>query len=340
MAKVDCLVSVVAPVCNDAGIVAAFIRDVHRVLAANYTYYEIVLVDDHSTDDTVARIDELLEQVECIRLIRLSRRLGFENAITAGLDSAIGDFVVTMSPDTDPAEDIPHMVELSRRGKDVVTGIPANRPSRGPLFGPLWWLFNLLARWFIPVALPSDPNTSFRVLSRQAVNAVTRIDRKRRFIVVLVSEIGYPSATFSYNLISRSGRRPGLKLLAAIYLGTSIIVHNSNRPLRLVSLVGVIGSFLSTAYALYVVVINLVKNKVMEGWTTLSLQVSGLFLLVFMCFTLISIYMERILEESANRPLYNVMDERHSSVMMADETRRNILEQSTDDAAAGGKNPA
>jgi hypothetical protein len=220
------------------------------------------------------------------------------------------------------------MIDISRRGADVVTGVPTNRPYRGILFNVAAAAFHKIARAMVPVDLPRDPNTMFRVFSRRAVNAITRVVRKRRFLVVLVSEIGYQSATFPYALIHRSGPPHGLKLMEALSLGISVIVHNSNVPLRLVSVVGISGSLLSALYALYVIVVNFIKKQVMEGWTTLSLQISGLFLLVFIGFTLFGIYMERILEEATDQPLYNVVDELHSSVMMADQTRRNILERS------------
>ncbi|MCZ7586757.1 MAG: hypothetical protein M5R36_27375 [Deltaproteobacteria bacterium] len=74
--------------------------------------------------------------------------------------------------------------------------------------------------------------------------------------------------------------------------------------------------------------INVLKNEVMEGWTTLSLQMSGLFLIAFICLTLLGAYMDRVLEEATDRPLYHVLEEMHSSVMIEDETRRNILDVS------------
>ena len=90
----ECFVSVVAPVCNDAKIIGPFIADVIKVLRENYANYELVLVDDGSDDDTVGKITVLLNEYNCIRLIRLSRKFGEEIAIAAGLDSVIGDYAV------------------------------------------------------------------------------------------------------------------------------------------------------------------------------------------------------------------------------------------------------
>src|SRR5438105_4640367 len=115
MALSDCFVSVVAPLSNDGSIAKPFIADVMGVLQSHYTNYELVLVDDGSTDDTVGAVSELLTQYPCIRLIRLSRQFGTEIAFSAGLDTAIGDFIITMTPNSDPPLMIPDLVEDCRR---------------------------------------------------------------------------------------------------------------------------------------------------------------------------------------------------------------------------------
>ena len=99
MKAADLFVSVVAPLHDDEDIVAAFVDEVMAVLRAHYVHYELLLVDDGSTDGTVRVVDALLQRHDSIRLIRLSRRFGTEIAISAGLDSAIGDFVGVMLPE-------------------------------------------------------------------------------------------------------------------------------------------------------------------------------------------------------------------------------------------------
>ena len=119
MTRADTFVSVVAPLHNDGSIVADFIREVHACLEGLYTNFEIVLVDDASDDDTVALVSTLLTQLKCLRLMRLSRHMGDETAIVAGLESAIGDYVLTMIPDTDPPAEIEDMVETARVNKRI-----------------------------------------------------------------------------------------------------------------------------------------------------------------------------------------------------------------------------
>ena len=112
-------------------------------------------------------------------------------------------------------------------------------------------------------------------------------------------------------------------------------VNHSIAPLRLVSMCGLTGSFLSLLYSLYVVAIYLFKQDVMPGWTTLSLQVSGLFFLVFIMLTLIGEHLGRLLDEAVERPLYHVREEQASAVMLSDLARRNVIDHSVSGDLSG-----
>ena len=133
MTASEIFVSVVAPLRNDGEIITFFIDEVMPILKGNYTNYELVLVDDGSTDNTVQQVAESLMKYECIRMIRLSRHFGVELAISAGLDSAIGDFVVVMLPNDDPPGEISEMVSICQKGPGIVTGVRLNRKGE-----PLW----------------------------------------------------------------------------------------------------------------------------------------------------------------------------------------------------------
>ncbi len=108
-------------------------RSSHEVVAllkSRYDNYELVLVDDGSTDATWDVASAILRDEPCIRLLRLSRRFGRDVAISAGLDTVIGDFVVVLLPESDPPELIPQVVEMCRAGAGIAYGIRARRPGR------------------------------------------------------------------------------------------------------------------------------------------------------------------------------------------------------------------
>jgi glycosyltransferase involved in cell wall biosynthesis len=330
VSKLDIFVSVLSVVQDHAAVLGDFVEETYQLLEENYTNFEIVLVDNASTDDTAHVIDRLLGSYKCIRALRLSRDVDDETAIMAGLDAAIGDFVVMLHADHDPPALIPAMVEQCRAGHDVVLGVEQNPAPPGPLYRLLRRAFLSLTRWLLHTDLLTDA-TGCRALSRHAVNALIRFRRRKRYFALLVSDIGLGTTVHLYQLMSRSGTQRRPSLFRAARTGLSILVHNSIVPLRLVSLLGLIGSLLSFLYSLYVIVIFLFKEDVRPGWTTMSLQVSGLFVLVFLMLTLMSEYLTRLLEEFSDRPLYHVRQERSSSVMLSDLTRRNVLNRSVDE---------
>lgn len=327
MSKIDVFVSVVAPLQNDQGSVAAFVSELLPILCQHYTNYELLLVDDGSEDGTVDEVQKLLTQEQCLRLIRLSRRFGLEVAITAGLESAIGDFVVVMLPETDPPALIPEMVARCRNGLGIVNGV-SSEPRRRSFCGNLLAsLFHWYLRRFLGIDLV--PNSKhFRVLSRQAINAATQIKGQYRQLRLLASTIGFKKYNFVYQPIHRTGRQEITSLWTEIGEGIDLLVLNSIHPLRFVSILGLLGGTLNLLYLGYVVLIFLFKSDVMPGWTTLSLQHGIMFFLIFVILSVVCEYIGRILDSSREQPLYFVLDEKNSSVLLSDATRRNIMEES------------
>ena len=245
----------------------------------------------------------------------------------AGLDAAIGDYVVTLHPDFDPPAEMGPMVEGCRAGVDLVIGIDRQPTRPGFLYRALRKVFLALGRRLIRLDLVGGA-TGYRAFSRQAVNALVRVRQRRRYFAVVAADIGLTSAVHPYRRITRSGRRAETQPVRAVRTGLSVLVHNSITPLRWSSGLGLVGSLLSFLYSLYVVGVYLLKPDVMPGWTTLSLAMSGLFGLVFVMLALMGEYLGRVLEESTDRPLYHLRDEHSSAVMLGDLDRRNVSDRS------------
>jgi len=327
MKRSDCFLSVVAPLYNDADIIESFIEDVIGVLRREYANYELVLVDDGSSDETVDKVSEALRKHECIRLIRLSRRFGQETALSAGLDSVIGDFAVVMQPDRDPPEFIPRIVEQCRTGVGVVFGVRKDRKGESLLLRTgarlLYWYFNRILK----ISLPRN-STDFRVFSRQSLNAMISIKDRLRYLRTFSAYVGYGSESFTYELVHRRKRPRSKTLGQAVRTAISMVVANSTHPLRAVSLLGLALSAANTVYILYVVLVRLLAEDVVPGWAALSLQVSVMFLFVFLILSMLCEYVGRLLGEVRDRPLYYVLEERSSSVMIANEDRKNVVTDS------------
>jgi len=327
MPLADCFVSVVAPLHNDADIVEGYIEDVLGVLRREYENYELVLVDDGSSDATVEMVSDVLQKHECMRLIMLSRRFGQETALSAGLDSVIGDFIVVMLPDRDPPALIPQIVEQCRSGVGVVFGVRADRKG-DPFYQRVgsrlfYWYFNGVLK----IQLPPN-STDFRVFSRQALNAMIRIKDQLRYLRTFSAYVGYGSESFMYSFAHRR-RPPRMKSAgAAIRTAISMIVANSTHPLRSVSLLALGLSVLSVFYAAYVLLVRLLDRDVVPGWATQSLQTSVMFFFLFLILSMLCAYVGRLLAEVRDRPLYYVLEERNSSVMVSDAERKNVVTDS------------
>lgn len=327
MQQADCFLSVVVPIADDADIIEAFAGELLPMLEAQYANFEVILVDDGSRDGTPELISRLLTQYSCIRYIRLSQRSGIEIAISCGFDAVIGDYVAVLQPATDPLQLIPEMVNRARAGSDVVFGIIQDRSAQ-PFFirfaaNSFYWLSIRVFR------LPLTPNaTLLRVLSRRAMNAVSLIRDRARFLRLLTASTGFRSEGISYTPIRRRSNERHKSLFESVSLAVGLIVSNSRHPLRLMSFLAFCASAGHLAYIGYIVAVELLKNEVAEGWTTLSMQQSASFVVLFMILGVLCEYVGQIREESRERPLYVVEDERTSTVMIANEGRRNVAADS------------
>lgn len=329
MANSDCFVSVVAPLYNNAAIVTQYVIEVTQLLKDEYTNYELVLVDDGSDDSTSDIVDGLLAEFQCIRYIRLSRTYGEEIAISAGLDTVIGDFVVIMLPNQDPPSLIPQMVEKARSGFEIVYGIQRNPDKKSAIQRIGARLFYWYCRRYLKFSFTAG-TSQFRVLSRKAVNAITRIKDRHRYLRYSSRHVGFASEGIIYDHISREGHDKKRDFFEAANLATSIIVSSSKHPFRIATWVGITASIMNVFYGGYIVAIYFFKDNVAEGWTTLSLQQATMFFFIFLILVILSEYIGQILDESQQRPMYYVLEEKTSSVMMLDELRRNVVRDSVD----------
>ncbi len=326
MTRADVLVSAVAVLRDHAAVLPAFVAELSAVLDAHFTNYEILLIDNGSTDGTGDVLRPLLARHRCLRYLRLTRPTDDETAVLAGFDAAIGDYVATLHPDHDPPAELPAMIESCRAGNDLVLGVDRQPPRPGFAYRALRSAFHALAGKLVRFD-PVTGTSVFRVLSRQAVNALVKVRLRKRHFALVAADVGLTTAAHPFERISRSGRQSSHSLFRSLRLGLSVLVHNSLVPLRIASVLGLLGSALSLLYSFYVVGVYLFKQDVMPGWTTLSLAVSGLFGLAFLMLALMGEYIGRVLEESSARPLYHLRDEVSSAVMLA-ETRRNVLDRS------------
>lgn len=325
----DCFVSIVVRFADDRDIVVPFLRETHAVLNAAFAHYEIIVVDDGSSDDTVGLLDKLLKEIPSVRVLRLMRPFGYEAAIAAGLDTAIGDYIVLMDPQTDPPEVLPELVAKARRTNQVVFGVDkADSPH------PLWYRLALSSFYrlsrLLGVKLVED-STRLIAFNRLVLNAVTRFGDRERFFRLFATLVSGRGEVFEYRRRLRSGQPLQVTLRDGLGKAVSVLVQNSSRPLRLVSLLGVTASMVNLLYIGYVAAVVTFKKNVAEGWVTLSLQNAMMFFIINLTLAVIAEYVLRIMDESRDRPVYFVLDEMSSSVLIPAASRRNVVMESQQD---------
>ncbi len=321
------VVSIVVPLQQDAQLLEEIVTEIDRVVGAAYRFFEIVLVDDGSTDGTPAAVQPLLKKIQRIRYLRLSRPFGRDVAMSAGIESAIGDIVVTLDPRTDPVGIIPQMIELCRKSGGIVHGMEENPLKRSFVREWSGGLFRNYCRKRLGVDIKRGVS-DLRVMSRQAVNALLQVREQNRYLRVLTLTLGYQHEFFTYSIQPRKGGPDVTTWHAEVATAIDLLAANTRHPLRMVTAAGLLGAFLNLSYAGYVVVIFLLKPAVAEGWTTLSLQVSGMFFFVCLILAVLSEYVGTILGEVRGRPLYFIAQEANSTVLLEDSVHSSIVQKS------------
>ena len=284
------------------------------VLKANFQYYEIILIDNASTDETGLIVRDLLAQYKNIQYCGLSARVNESSALAAGVERTIGDFIVTMDLELDPPDMIAELVNKAVSGTEIVYGLPENRVDGARIYDRLARLFLKSIARLNKVNLPETMST-FRVFSRSVLNYMLESRDFHRTLALAPALSGYSYASINYQRIDTpdgQNRRVGL---GALIKALDLVFSTSVRPLRLVSLLSVGMSVASIIYAIYVVFTRLLMENIAPGWATLSLQVSILFFFVSLVLAVMCEYLLQVLETTNRRPVYHVAHERYSATM-------------------------
>jgi polyisoprenyl-phosphate glycosyltransferase len=297
------LISVVAPVYNEIETLPEFHRRVSAALADQD--YELLLVDDGSTDGSAALIDGLAGEDPRVRPLHLSRNFGHQAAITAGLREARGAAAVTIDADLqDPPEVIPRLVEAWREGAEVVHGVRHQRAgeSRRRLFAisAFYRVFDRLS------GLSDFPGNSgdFRLIARPALDAVNALPEHNRFVRGLVSWVGFRQASVVYERDARhagSSKYPFRKLAG---LAADGILSFSAVPLRIAAWLGLAMSLTAFVAIPVVIVLRLAGLYHVSGIASihiLVLLVGGVQLLFL---GVLGEYLARNYDETKRRPVY------------------------------------
>ncbi|MDX3244725.1 glycosyltransferase family 2 protein [Streptomyces sp. ME18-1-4] len=300
------VLSVVIPMYNEEEVLPALVSRLRPVLAGLGVRYEVVAVDDGSADRTAELLAAFRLGWPELRIIGLRRNSGHQAALTAGLDRALGAYVVSIDADLqDPPEKIADMLALARaENLDIVYGIRADRASDTGFKRWTAGLYYRLVRRLAGEDVPAQAG-DFRLLSRAAVDALKALPDQQRVYRLLVPWLGFPSGEVTYERAPRPAGESKYPLGRMIRLAVDSVTGFSAAPLRIATWLGgfaflvclALMGYTLSAYAL---------GRTVPGWTSLFIGVMFVGAVQLICVGLLGEYVGRIYTAVQNRPTYFV----------------------------------
>jgi glycosyltransferase involved in cell wall biosynthesis len=302
--------TVVVPVHNEEAVLPQLHRRLLQSVAATPGGFEILYVDDGSTDRTRVLMEAASRRDARVGFIRFSRNFGKEAAVSAGLREARGEATVVIDGDLqDPPELIPSMLAAWRNGADVVNMQRRTRAGESWLKRATAFAFYRVMNRLSEVPIPVDTG-DYRLLSRRAVDALNALPERNRVMKGLFAWIGFNQATIAYDREPRAAGRSKWRYWKLWNLALEGITGFSVAPLKIATYVGFLTAFSAFAFAGFMFVKTLAFGDPARGFPTLIVVISFLGGLQLMAIGVLGEYLARLFVEAKGRPLY-LVDEMH-----------------------------
>jgi len=267
---------------------------------------EVILVNDGSTDSTLRDIVDWAKQDARVKVINLSRNFGHQIALTAGLDYATGDAIVTMDADLQHPLNVIHgMIARYCEGYDVIYGQRQVRPGENWLKRITAWLFYRFMSAFIDEDLPVDSG-EFRLLSRSCLNGLQQMRETHRFLRGMVAWVGFPQIGIQYEQLPRVAGSTKYTLPKMINFAWTAATSFSILPLKASTWLGVIVTLVGFGEALHALLAKIFHWYVVPGWTSLTVLISILGGATLVSIGVLGEYVGKLYEQMKSRPLYLV----------------------------------
>lgn len=304
-------ISVVAPVYNEEALIREFYQRVDLAMGRLGESWELILVNDGSRDQTPEILDDLYAQdPDHVVVVHFARNFGHQLAITAGMDYARGDAVVTIDSDLqDPPEVIPELVARWKDGYEIVYAVRSERE------GETWFklftarLFYRLIQWLTNVKIPMEAG-DFRLLDRKALAYLRSMREHHRFVRAMTSWVGFRQIGVPYRRQARKAGETKYTIRKMVRLAIDAVTGFSDAPLKLSLWSGFLTMAVGLILALVLLVIRLGGTAPLAGQgltASLVLFVGGVQLVMV---GILGEYVGRIYTEVRERPLYTVREVR------------------------------
>lgn len=307
--------SVVSPMLNEEAGAGAFLEAViAQCDALHVDSYEILIVDDGSTDATPAILEAWTQRSPQVRVLTLSRNFGHQAAITAGLFHARGDCVIVMDADLqDPPSVIPEMIHRWRDGADVVYGVRRSRDgdswSKRTAAGIFYRILQKLSDTDIPVDAGD-----FRLVSRPVVDVLKSMPERDRYTRGLVAWSGFRQEPVYFDRPERFAGSTKYPVSKLIRLATAGVVGFSDKPLFVTIAFGLGAMILAVLGLVWVIVSTLFSwGEQIRGWTSMAVLIMFFSAVQLIFLGIVGLYISRIFVETKHRPIFIVQRDSRAS---------------------------
>ena len=319
------LISVIVPAYNEEEVIGIFHQRLIDTIDNQDDDFEIIYINDGSTDSTLDILKTLCNDDKRIGLIDLSRNFGKEIAMTSGIDHARGDAVIVIDADLqDPPELIGKLIAKWNEGFDIVY---AQRESRA---GETWLkkytahAFYRLIKKTTHVNIPEDTG-DFRLLDRKAVDALAGLRERNRFMKGLFAWIGYNSIAVRYQRDKRSAGTSKWNYWRLWNLAIEGFTSFTTAPLKMSTYIGMLTAALALVYGIYIIARTLMFGNPIAGYPSLIVVILFIGGVQLISIGIIGEYLSRIFDETKKRPLY-LINEIVSSNPQAEQSKKDAAD--------------
>ncbi len=301
-------IDIVVPAFNEEACIRTFYERTARAIDALPYAFRILFVDDGSTDRTAQECFALAASDPRVGLLRFSRNFGHQAALTAGLDAADADAVITLDADLQhPPEKLPDFIAAWEQGAEIVSGVRARAEGASLWKRSTSTLFYRLLNAISPFKITAD-SPDFRLFDRKVVNAIRRLREQSRFLRGIYSWVGFREVQLPYTQAERAAGRTHYSNIDMLVFALRAVLSFSHAPLRFATYLGLCVSALAFGFGMYAIVMNVVFHQVIRGWTSIAVLVSFFSGVQLLTLGVLGEYLGQVLEESKRRPLYLLAD--------------------------------
>jgi dolichol-phosphate mannosyltransferase len=300
--------SVIIPVLNEEANVDQLYQRLTQVMVGMHLPYELVFVNDGSTDQTLLRVRNLRQADKCVRYLDFSRNFGHQVAVSAGIDYSRGETIVIIDADLqDPPELIPRMYQMLAEGYEVVYAKRLRR--KGETFFKRFTakLFYRLFNWGSNIQIPLDTG-DFRIISNHIVRVLRNMPEKHKFLRGQISWIGFRQTYIEYERDARAGGKSNYPLRKMLRFALDGLTGFSTLPLKIATLTGFAISGTAFVFILVIIVTRIFSKElgiyIQPGWASTLIVVLFLGGIQLIGIGILGEYIGRVYENIKGRPLY------------------------------------